>query len=155
VSQILGAQKFSYLSKALRSGALLASIMIVIVGIPLLCFPHVTFNWLFPTIDVGSMNIQKIFTGIWLSFTFFTFGYLPISYILAFKDTKFSLFMGFIGWINGFLFMYFMMNKVAIQADLFWTVLSIMHFSSLVLYWLRMRFLQSQAIASLIPVTVK
>lgn len=148
VSQLIGAQKFSYFNKALRSGTLLALIMIIIVGIPLLFFPSITFDWLFPAIDMGTISIQNIFTGIWISFAFFTFSYLPISYILAFKDTKFSLFMGFVGWINGFLFMYFMMNKVGIPADLFWTILSIMHFSNLLLYWLRMRYLQSRAIAS-------
>ncbi len=148
VSQILGAHNFSYLNRALRSGATLAAITIVIMGIPFLFFPSVLFNWLFPTIQIGSMDIQKIFGGIWLSFAFFTFSGLPISYILAFKDTKFSLFMGFIAWINGALFMYVMLNKVSIAADSFWIVLSIMHLSNVVLYWARMRFLKSRAIAS-------
>jgi MATE family multidrug resistance protein len=149
VSQILGAKNFSFLNKPLRSGALLVSIMIVLVGIPLLFFPSATFNLLFPTISLGSMDIQKIFLGIWLSFVFFTLSFLPISYILAFKDTRFSLFMGFVAWINGFLFMYLMIKKVNITADFFWITLSIMHLSNFIFYWARMRWLQSQLQISL------
>lgn len=144
VSQILGAKNYLYLNKALRSAATIVIIMIVIVGIPLILFPSITFNWLFPTIQIENREITKMFLGIWLSFAFFTFGYLPISYVLAFKDTLFSLFMGFVGWINGFLFMYLMIEKVSIGADRFWITLSIMHLSNLILYWIRMRVLQAR-----------
>ena len=144
VSQILGAQNYIYLKKALRSAAFIVTIMIVVVGIPLIVFPSAAFDLLFPTIQLTTPEIQTMFLGIWLSFAFFTFGYLPVSYVLAFKDTGFSFFMGFVAWINGFLFMYLMMEKASIRADFFWIAISIMHFSNLVFYWMRMRTLQAR-----------
>ena len=79
----------------------------------------------------------------WLSFAFFTLTFLYISYILAFKDTKFSLFMGFVGWINGFLLMYVAIHVIEISADQFWLVLAIMHATTALCYYLRLKWLES------------
>jgi MATE family multidrug resistance protein len=151
VSQILGAQRYSSLKKAFRSGSILVTIIVVLVSIPLLLFPVQTFHLLFPKVALNVMDIQKIFLGIWLSFTFFTFGFVPISYVLAFKDTKFSLVMGFVNWINGFLLMYFALEIVRIEANQFWLVLTLMHFSTFVFYWLRMKRLTSSVPSHSLP----
>lgn len=150
VSQILGAQKYPLLSKAFRSGSFLVLIIVFLVSIPLLLFPSVTFQWLFPGISLSDAVIQKVFLGVCLSFTFFVFGSLPISYILAFKDMKFSLFMGAFNWINGFLLMYLTIEIAKINADQFWTALSLMHLSTCLLYLLRMQWLKSHAQSDLL-----
>ena len=83
-----------------------------------------------------------------LNSAFFVFGFLPISYILAFKDMKFSLLMGGVCWVTGYLFMYVAIEKMQMGADQFWIFLSVSHASSLAFYWLRMRWLQSRLLAS-------
>ena len=68
-------------------------------------------------------------------------------YILAFKDTKFSLFMGTLNWINGFLLMYISIEVVKIPADQFWLVLSLMHAITALLYLWHMKWLKSFRLA--------
>ncbi len=148
VSQILGSKSYQFLNKALRSGVILVVIMSLLVAIPLILFPLQTFDLLFPKIALDSLSIQKNFLGIWISFSFFLFGFLPVSYVLAFKDTRFSLFMGAFSWLNGFLFMYFAINIKNIDANMFWLVLSVTHVVGALLYWQRMRWLQSKIISA-------
>lgn len=147
VSNILGSQRYSLLSKAFRSGVLLVSCVLAVVSAPLLLFPSATFHFLFPTIAMGDPLIRLVLLGVWVSFAFFTFTYLPISYILAFKDMKFSLFMGCFSWLNGYLFMYIAIVVVEIPADLFWLVLSFSHCTTALLYLWRMKWLRSKVIA--------
>jgi MATE family multidrug resistance protein len=144
VSQILGAKQYSLLNKAFRSGLILTCIIIGLISIPLLIFPCTTFHFLFPHIVMSEINIQLVLLGIWISFVFFTIAYLPISYILAFKDTKFSLFMGVISWINGFLLMYVFIEMVRIEANQFWIALSVMHATTAFFYLWRRKNLQKR-----------
>lgn len=146
VSQILGSRRYHLLSKAFRSGLFFITILISIVSVPLILFPTETFHFLFPAIDLDAFLVRRIFFGIWLSFTFYAFTCLPISYILAFKDTKFSFFMGAVNWVNGFLLMFMFMDVIKIGADKFWLALSLMHFTNFVFYCLRMRWLQSKTL---------
>ena len=55
------------------------------------------------------------------------FSYIPISCILAFQDMKFSLFMGLFSWVNGYLWMYWMIDVMELGADKFWLALCLMH----------------------------
>lgn len=142
VSQILGSRRYFLLEKAYRSGTILVISATILVGIPLIIFPSFTFEYLFPKIIMSEAQIRQSFLGVWLSFTFFTFCYVPISYILAFKDTQYFLWMGFVNWINGYLYMYFMLKKIEIPAEDFWIYLSLMHASMALLYFLRMRILK-------------
>ncbi|MDR3624934.1 MAG: hypothetical protein P4L16_07340 [Chlamydiales bacterium] len=148
VSQIIGAKAYLLLRNAFKSGLFLTAVIVAIVGIPLVWFYADAFYFLFPGIELDETAIQKIFLGIWLSFAFFAFGFVPLGYVLAFKDTRFLFFMGGINWINGFLLVYVAIEKVHIEADQFWLVLSFMHFSTFILYLWRMRWLQSRELAA-------
>jgi Na+-driven multidrug efflux pump len=148
VSQIIGARKFDLLGKAFFSGILLSLVFIVITSIILVGFSNFTFEYLFTNVPLNSGVVQRVFLGVWISFAFYTFGYVGISYILAFKDMNFSLLMGAFNWINGYLLMYIALEKIKISADMFWLVHSIMHGSTTLLYFLRTRTLCSRAIAT-------
>lgn len=146
VSQILGAERYDSLKKAFRSGSLLSLAAIAIMAIPFLCLPLQTYNYLFSTVVLSETVVRLVFFGIWLSFAFSTFGFVPISYILAFKDTKFSLFMGCLNWLNGYLLMFFAINYINIPSDQFWIVLSLMHGSTALMYVWRMKWLESKIV---------
>ncbi len=145
VSQVVGSKNFPALFKAFKSGFLWCSIWIALFGIPLLMFPETTFHILFPKIELAPHLIQPIFWGIWISFAFFTLLYVPLGYILAFKDMNFSAFMGVFGWLNGFLFMYYLIEQVQIAPQYFWLALSLMHISNALIYFLRAKWLCSKA----------
>lgn len=144
VSNILGGKNYHLLNKAFRSASALTLITILILSIPLLILPLQTFYYLFPGISLDDATIRMVLFGVWVSFACFTFAYVPISYILAFKDTQFSLFMGGMSWINGYLLMYIAIEKIQISADKFWLVLSLMNGSTALLYFWRMKWLQSR-----------
>lgn len=137
VAQILGSGRNDYLKKAFISGTFLSLIMIGLLCIPLILFPIEIFHHLFPKVDLNEKIIRHIFGGVWLSFAFYTWGFVPISYILAFKDMNFSFFVGAFNWINGFLLMYIAIQLWGIESYNFWTVLSIMHATTALLYLYR------------------
>jgi len=143
VSQLLGAKKYSLLKRAFRSGALLALILSALLAIPLLLYPIHLFNLLFPGSSLDPISIHKLFSGIWLCISFLICTYLSMSFVLAFKDTRFSLFMGIMTWINGYLIMSLAIKKIGIAANQFWIVLAIMHFLSASFYFMRRRWLIS------------
>ncbi len=147
VSQILGARHYYLLDKAFRSATILVLIAVALIGIPMIIFPHVTFHYLFPKIVLDVAVVNKIMLGVWLSFVLFTFSYVPIGYILAYKDTRYSLFMGILNWVDGYLLMYFAIVIMAIAADQFWLVLSLMHGVSALLYYWRMKWLNAQELS--------
>lgn len=143
VSHILGSKRYSELHRAFRSGLTLVSSTILLCAIPLLIFPFQTFDWLFPKVEMTPEAIKNIFLGVWASFAFFTFTFIPISYVLAFKDTKFSLFMGVMSWAIGYLFMYLAIEFYSMPADQFWLVLTITHALNALFYQWRMKKLES------------
>ena len=150
VSRLLGANKHYLLDEAFNSGTKLLFFFIIIFAIPLLIFPEVLYSYLFPNVQLAKSSIISISIGIWLSFVFYSFSMLSVSYILAFKDMNFSFFMGLIGWVNGFLFMYMAIHYLFLPADQFWTVLSIaMHASTAIMYYIRMKVIQTRNIPSL------
>ena len=148
VSQILGSKTYSLLSRALRSGVIFAGIIIVLAGIPLILLPSEIFTILFSKITLDQMSIKRIFFGVWISFAFFAFSFLPISHILAFKDMTFSLCMGVVCSAISFSFMYFLLEKTQLSADKLWIALSISHLFTILFYWARMRWLQARLISS-------
>jgi Na+-driven multidrug efflux pump len=147
-SQILGAQNQHLLGKAIRSGFFLALLTVVAFCIPLVIFPTFTFHYLFPKIVMDDAMISNLFLGVWASFSLYTFSYVPISIILAYKDTKFCLFMGFFNWVDGYLVMYIAIEIVNIAADQFWLVLSLMYVIINLFYCCRMKWLQSKTLDS-------
>lgn len=149
VSQIIGARKFNLLGRAFFSGILLALVFVVLTSILLVGFSTFTFEYLFTNVTLDPGVVHRVFLGVWISFAFYTFGYVGISYILAFKDMNFSLFMGAFNWINGYLLMYIALEKIEISADLFWLIHSLMHGSTMLLYFLRTKVLCSRAGATL------
>jgi len=145
VSHILGARNFQSLDKAYRSGMIIVAVFIALFSIPFVLFPTLTYSLLFPETDLSETMIRSIFLGVWLSFACFTVGFIPIGYVLAYKDTKFSLFMGGMNWLNGFALMYLAINVLQVSAEYFWIVLSLMHGSTWLLYYMRMQWLNRQA----------
>lgn len=141
VSFLFGAKKLSYLRQATYSGFILVALLAILLAIPLLAYPLPTFQWLFPDVVLRIEIIQKIFIGLWCSFTFFTLLAIPLSIVLAAKDMGFSCAMGIVNWLNGYLLMYLALEHFAIAADEFWLVLSLMHGSTFLLYCFRMRHL--------------
>ena len=139
VSQIVGAKKYLHLKSAFRSGLTLVSLMIAITSIPLLVSPIPVFHFLFPKITLDPSVIRTLFLGVWLSFVFFVISSVPIGYILAFKDMKFSMGMGVFNWINGFLLIYLTIQILQAQAISFWFILSVMHLTTAILYGIRMK----------------
>jgi multidrug resistance protein, MATE family len=141
VSQILGARKYDLLRKVFFFGFSLALLFAALISLPLTLFPHYTFAYLFPDIAIGSHLVERTLLGVWVSFAFYTTGYVGISYILAFKDMGFSFLMGCFNWINGYLLMYVAIRIIEIPPDQFWLVHSLMHGSTMLLYILRARHL--------------
>lgn len=141
-SQILGARQYSLINRAFNSANFLVVVMIGIFAIPCLIFPTATFQYLFPTIQIDGIALRNVFFGAWLSFAFFTLVYIPISHLLALKDAKFFLFMGAMSWINGYLLMYIAIETIEIRADQFWIALSLMHATTFVMYYWRLRWVQ-------------
>jgi multidrug resistance protein, MATE family len=145
VSHILGSKEYSLLKRASHSATLLALGAIILLAIPLILFPMPVFEWLFPTVILDETSIRLCFLGVWISYSFFILYYIPISYILAFKDTKFLIFVGIVNWINVFLFMYVVIEKMDMAANQFWLYISITHANLALLYWWRMRWLIAKA----------
>lgn len=148
VSQILGKQRYELLNRAYASAVLLVLSFVSIFAIPMLLFPTTMFHILFPVVSLGDAEIRQIFLGLWVSFAFFTLMYVALAHVLSFKDMRFCLLMGAFNWINGFLLMYWMVEKVEIAADQFWLSLSLMHVSTAVLYMWRTRILQARLYSS-------
>ena len=148
VSYLVGAKDYGFLFRSARSGLLLVLAMITLMSIPFLGFPIWTFQLLFPHISLEPEVVRILFFGIWMSFAAFTMSAVPLSYILAFKDMKFSFFMGIVGWLNGYLLMYFFIEKMQISAVQFWLALSVMHAITALLYFLRMYVLCKRSIAT-------
>lgn len=142
ISHILGSRRYFYLKRAYYAAVALIGIMIGLVGIPLLAVPLMTFEYLFPGIDITESTIRIVFFGVWVCFAFFSYGFVPISHVFAFKDAHFFLFMGAFNWVNGYLLMYIAIEKMGMAADQFWLVLSLMHGSIALLYYMRMRWLE-------------
>ena len=61
ISQIIGGGNFQLLDRCIWSGNILALSIIAIFSMPLILFPIETFHYLFPTIELGSDVIRKIF----------------------------------------------------------------------------------------------
>lgn len=139
VSQIVGAKQYPSLKSAFRSGLTLVSLMIAITSIPLLACPIPVFHFLFPKIVLDPSVVRTLFLGVWLSFVCFVSGSVPIGYILAFKDMKFSMGMGVFNWMNGFLLIYLTIKVFEAKAISFWFILSLMHLTTAILYWMRMK----------------
>lgn len=144
VSNILGSRNYADLDRAFRSACWLVLIVVIAMGVPLLLFPFPTLHFLFPKVLLEGGSVRQLFFGVWSSFVCFTFCFVPLSYVLAAKDTKFLLLIALFNWVNGFLLMYFAIEIVNIHADQFWLVLSVMHASTGLLYLWRMYFLRNR-----------
>lgn len=150
VSQILGAKNYHLLYSAFRPGVVLATAAILILSVNFLIFPNWTFQILFPKIILDPFSVRLVFMGTWFSAALCIFSFLPISYVLAFKDTYFSLFMGFVNWITGFCFFYVVIKILNVSSAYFWLLLTVLHGVTALFYYLRTTWL----IGKLEPVPV-
>lgn len=144
VSQLLGSRYYHFMDRARRSGVALVFIAIALFSIPFLFFPVEIFAYLFPTLVLSESVVRTVFFGIWCSFSLATFGYLYVSYILAFKDMNSMLFLGALSWVYGFLLTYIALEYVGIAADQFWFVVGLSQGINTLLYWWRMKWLQAR-----------
>lgn len=141
VSQAVGAGRHADLKLATKVGYL-AAMMIGLLGVaPFLVFPEYTFKTLFPTLTTNPEFIEQLLFGIFFSFVWLMISSISISPILAFRDMRFSLFMGLVNWVNGYLLVLFSLKVVKISAGNFWLALSLMHASTALLYHLRANYL--------------
>jgi MATE family multidrug resistance protein len=153
ISQMLGAKSYSLLTKAFRSGVVLAVGISLISSTILYGINQYFFHDLFPETRLADVSINRFLTGVAICIIFYTLIYIPISYILAFKDTFFSFLMGAFAWVNTFVWMYMAIHKIEIPAYHFWTFLSLSHISGILLYALRAKKLVSRVIADpLLPI---
>jgi Na+-driven multidrug efflux pump len=149
VSHLLGANKISSLASAARSSLILVAGITVLAALPFLGFPFFTFAHLFPGIHLDPGSIAIFFLGIWLWFSYFTFTAIPLSYVFAFKDTKFYFYMGAIFRTTDYCLMYLFIEHVQIAPKYFWLVLSLVQMTStLPIYYWRMNFLCKRELAS-------
>lgn len=139
LSQIIGAKRFPLLKQVFHSGVLLTMAITILLGIPLFFFPNILFQVLFPKIVLNKEILRIVFLGLWFSVSGFILTFIPVSYILVFKDTKFSLFMGAISWIYSYLFIYYIFGTLEMQPQWFWLIFSLTHFFTVYLYILRMK----------------
>lgn len=143
ISQLIGARAFSGLAKALRSSFYLVSGCALIVAVPFLCLYEQTFDFLFQGIILNPNSIKHLFLGVWLWFAYFTFAAIPLSFILAFKDTQFYFYTGIIFWFTDYFLMAYFIEYFNIAPHHFWTILSIVQMTStLPIYFLRMLHLK-------------
>ena len=142
VSQILGADKQQPLLKAARPALLLSFGCIAIGAIPFIVFPTFTIKLLFPEITLNPESIRNMLFGVWLWFAYFTVSAVPLSYILSFKDTKFYFIIGAIYLVSDYIFMLYFIDKVKVEASLFWIILALIQMtSSIPIYFWRMNYL--------------
>lgn len=127
VSRLLGARDHFRLQQALAVGLLMAAFVSFLLAIPLLLYPQLIFGLLFPTISIDPVAVSNVLWGVWLSVSFFTISYIPTAHVLAFQDMKFFVAMGGLNWVNGFLWMYWMIDFIEIKADQFWIALCFTH----------------------------
>jgi len=146
ISQLAGANQSSLFSRVSRASLILVSSGIALVGIPLVGFSSLTFSWLFPNVTLDLNSIRILFFGVWLWFASFTLAAIPLSFIFAFRDMKFHFYVGCIFWPIDYLLMYFFIEKIQIQPNLFWITLAIVQMSHVIpIYFWRMAVLCKRA----------
>ena len=152
-SNIVGSGEFQLLRRVTLSGITLISMIVGVMAIPMLLFPEQTFHLLFSSIDLAETSLKKVFLGLWLSFTFGTFTFLPLSWILAFQDTKYLLLTGTCCWVSMYLIMFLAVNVINIAADQCWIVLGFSNLIDLLLVWWSANRLtiQKKTVAKLMP----
>lgn len=133
-SNILGASQEKFLGRLAYSGFWVISLIIMLMAIPLLLFPVETCHLLFPRIDINPTAVTHAFLGLWLSFSFGTLACIPLSYLLAVKDTRFLLCLSSFCWVNGFVVMYLAVNVFDVSAAQCWIILSWTNLFDLLLY---------------------
>lgn len=142
LSQHIGEKRHDLLSKTVRSGFLLVAVSIVLTSSPFLIYAKQLFPCFFPLVSLDPISISLLFLGVWIWFAYFTLSAIPISYILAFKDTRFYSILGGITCVTDYLLMYFFIEKMQMNANLFWVVLSLVQMMGTIpFYFWRMKIL--------------
>lgn len=154
LSQHIGAKRYTQVSNTVRSGVILVSLSVLLTSIPFLSCSATTFDWFYPGIFLDPLSIQLLFFGVWIWFVYFTFSAIPISYILAFKDTKFYFILGSLTCVTDYFFMYVLVEKIAIPANWFWIALGLVQaISTIPIYFWRMMVLRKNALENRLRVS--
>jgi multidrug resistance protein, MATE family len=147
VSQLIGAKKITQLMSVAKSGIILVISIITLIGIPFIGFSSTMQEWLFPGLTLDHDSVRMLFFGVWLWFAYFTISAIPLSYIFAFKDTKFYFYVGIIFWFTDYYLMRLVVNHWQIDPKFFWLALSIVQMTNTIpLYFWRMRVLCKRAL---------
>lgn len=141
VSQSIGAGRPAELQSAARMGYFVAVLIGLLGAVPFLLFPEYIFKSLFPTLSVSPQFIRELLLGIFCSFSLMMISFIPISYILAFRDMNFTLFTGLFSWVNGYLLTLFFLKVISISGSQFWIISSITHASVALMCQLRANYL--------------
>lgn len=115
-ANILGAKNYHLLDRVSTNGYLLIVGIIVLAGLPLLLFPEFTFHFIFPEIALSSASIHYLFFAIWCISCTVMLCYVPISRLLAYRDTNFFLLTGGLYWIKNYGILYLAVNIFDIDA---------------------------------------
>ena len=143
-SNLVGAKNFQFLGRMELSGFFVISTIIVMLGIPMLVFPEALCRILFPDISLSDGVLKNVFFGLWLSFSFGTLAYIPVSRLLAFKDINFFLVTGGLSWIKNYMLMYCAIVVLEMPPEQCWTFLSLSNLADLALYLWRANWLAIQ-----------
>lgn len=140
-SHLVGAKNSALFGKLDRCACVILVPIIGLMAIPMVGFPGLTFHAFFPELSLADASVSKLFLGLWLGCTYWTFSYIPASRILAFKDASFFLFMSCLSWITCFFLMYTSVHIVKIPADQCWIILSFSNLADLAVYSWRSQYL--------------
>lgn len=148
LSGILGGKNNFRFWPSISAGSLIAGVLSLLLTIPFLFIPQRTFEWLFPEVVLSSSQVSTILFGAWLTTSLSIFSSIPASGLLAFQDMGFVALMGLFSWLNGFLWMYWVMDIIQVNAYLFWHMIGMSHLANgLVCAW-RLKYLMANSYAA-------
>ncbi len=145
LSQHIGAKLHSRFRSLIQIGLVLVLGSTLLFSGPFLLLPEQTLSLLYPSLSLDSISIKYLFLGIWVWAFYVTLTAIPLSYLFAFKDTKFYFMAGAISYTFDYFVMYFIIEYIGIEANRFWLILAIVQGCTVLpIYFLRMRYLHNR-----------
>lgn len=137
ISNALGQKNDLYIQKILRSSFIFIAIIGSILAIPLIVFPHHLLS-LFALTPTESL-IRALF-WVWFNTMIYILSVVPLSFLMAYKETLLLLIANLGSWITGYLPVYLGINILQLSPDKFWLLASSSMIAANILYfWQIMR----------------
>jgi MATE family, multidrug efflux pump len=133
ISHALGATNHRFIRKLLQAGLICVLLIGAILMLPLIIFAEQTLS-LFHLTQATLLSLKATLFWVWFHTTVYLINTVPLSVLLALKDTPFLLFSNLLTWITGFLPVYLGINHFKLSADLFWLLASSAMIISTMLY---------------------